>query len=72
MLNTYDRIDRYIDADNNIMDDFHSFPSKDEIISQKDLLEAKKNLNKISDKKSKTARVALTHGASFIITQPKF
>ena len=54
------------------MDDFHSFPSKEEIISQKDLLEAKKNLSKISDKKSKNSRVALTHGASFIITQPKF
>ena len=71
MLNTQDRIDRYIDADNNIMDDFISFPSKEEINSQKDLLQAKKNLNKISDKKSKTGRVALTHGASFIITQPK-
>ena len=72
MLNTQDRVDQYIDADNNIMDDFHSFPSKEEIISQKDLLEAKKNLSKISDKKSKNSRVALTHGASFIITQPKF
>ena len=71
MLNTQDRVDQYIDADNNIMDDFHSFPSKEEIISQKDLLEAKKNLSKISDKKSKTGRVALTHSASFILTQPK-